>query len=360
MNSWTDDKDNDLLRADCDAEGKVGTEQQQSVLIVSQAPSQARPCLTSQQWPGGVPGLSCSPCSSPWGCPVDWSSCCPPWLRSHCSRLLSPMAGHRLNSWGLGPPGSHTTPPPPPPPHWSHYTLLTAHSSLASDVGRLWSQPSLGWRMSAGWGQELADWLWGWSVIFLSGDPLVATVPLSDIWCWRGLNNKSECCQYSVHELQQVMLHTLPLPPPPTVDLLLRRGGRGWGEHAERGEKGYNCWMSWKNLIITQIIWPGVGTGLQTDLSTLVLFLSVLVGLVVAYFTFSSEGRVAGWHGHQAGFSWFMLSISQDVLHFLSSPAPLWPGTTVTVVMGYLMRLTHGSKTGSTKTNGFLSLFKHH
>ena len=42
----------------------------------------------------------------------------------------------------------------------------------------------------------------------------------------------------SVHELQQVMLHTPPPPPPPppTVDLLLHRGGGGGGNML-RGER---------------------------------------------------------------------------------------------------------------------------
>ena len=170
----------------------------------------------------------------------------------------------------------------------------------------------------------MTDWLGGghlvlwWPAVWYLG---VAVVERER----RGLNNKSECCQYTSynklcythnhhHHHQQSTCYC-------------GGGGRGWGEHAEKGEKGYNCGMSWKNLIITQIIWPGVGTGLQTDLSTLVLFLSDLAVADLAYFTFSTEGRVTVWQCDRA--TRFMLSwVFLRMFYTSSLPAPVKPGST--------------------------------
>ena len=80
-----------------------------------------------------------------------------------------------------------------------------------------------------------------------------------------------------------------------------------------------------------------------------------MVVLELAYFTFSSEGRVAAVTGPPGRIQLVYVE------HFsgcftLPLLAPLWPGSTVTVVMGYLMRLTHG-KTGSTGWDQRFSFF---
>ena len=83
-----------------------------------------------------------------------------------------------------------------------------------------------------------------------------------------------------------------------------------------------------------------------------------MVVLELAYFTFSSEGRVAAVTGPPGR---IQLVYVEHFSGCFTLPLLLHCGRApLTVVMGYLMRLTHGSKTGSSKTNGFLSLFKHH
>ena len=147
----------------------------------------------------------------------------------------------------------------------------------------------------------------------------------------RGLNNKSECCQYTSYN-KLCYTHTTTTTRRPVI----AKGREGWGGG---GEKGYN-WDWDRRECLGKIDYHSN-------------YLTCCWHHLICGQTFLSGG------GSSGSAQYLTLSISEDVKHFLS-PAPQ-PPTCPVSVMGYLMRLTHGklAKTGS-PTNGFLSLFEPH